>query len=214
MKSSEFLWILGAVLAFAWLALWRWQHPRRRIRPADAARYLATVAALPFPPGEREEMLRRMHQWIESDDGRPVYMLNLMRLHAQVVRLPGAPGFAGTPREANAHYEDRVMPLLFRRGGYPIYAGDMSGRNLIEHDPALDDWSRLLVVRYPCRDAFMRLVTDPRYAAHMPYKLMALRLVLSPTRVQLAIPELPWLAGALALVAFLAAGWWHAAGGP
>ena len=100
--------------------------------------------------------------------------------------------------------------MLLKRGGYPVYAGDL-GRNLLEFKPEVDDWNRLLVVRYPSRRAFMDLVTDPAYAPVLPYKLMALSVVLSPSAEELVIPPLPLAGGALLLVLFLAIGWWRSA---
>ena len=47
------------------------------------------------------------------------------------------------------------MPILFRLGAYPLFGGETmeiradgkSHSNLDGFDPAIDDWSRILVVR-------------------------------------------------------------------
>jgi hypothetical protein len=207
--------ILATVLLALFVAVWLWQNPGiigGRLSAQEIAHLLPVVEALPFPADERPELLRRMRAWMEGDDGKPFYMLNLMRYYPELRRLPDAPDFQGTPKESNARYEAATKPMLLRVGGYPVYAGTPHGKNLIEHDPALDDWSRLLLVRYPSRRAFLKLLTDPAYRQIEPYKLMALRLVLTPTTAQLVLPSVPLLAGGVLLVIFLALGWAHAAG--
>lgn len=215
MKTSKrFEWALGAIFVALWLASWLWQNPGAlggRIGAQDRARFLAGVEKLPFPPQDRAEMVKRLGAWIDSDDGKPVYMLNLMRFYPELNRFPGSLAFQGTPQQSNAIYESTAIPMLFKLGGYPVYAGTMRAKNILEYKPELDDWSRLLVVRYPSRRAFMELVSDPAYAKVAPYKLMALSVTLSPTTSEMVIPELSLLAGAVLLIAFLAIGWARAA---
>jgi len=214
MRKHRFELALAALFAALWVALWWWQNPGTRIAGDEAERYLAAIAQLPIPPEEREGLAAAAKAWMAADDGKPVYMLNLMRFHPQVKRYPGAPAFTGTPRESNARYEEVAIPLLLKRGGYPLYGGDAQGDNILVHEPALDHWNRVLVVRYPSRRAFMELVSDPAYREIAPYKLMALTVVLTPTGKEMAIPELPLLAAGVLLAIFLAAGWIRAARRP
>ena len=213
-KRYRFEVALGAVLLAVWLAVWMWQNPGltgHRLSPEDVSRYMSAVEKLPFPAEERAETLHYVRSWMENDDGKPVYMLNLMRFYSQLRRFPGSLDFNGTPQKSNLIYESAVMPMLFKLGGYPIYAGQAQGKNLIEHRAELDEWNRVLVVRYPSRRAFMDLVSDSAYQKIEPYKLMALLVVLTPMSVEVAVPELPWLVGALLLIVFLAVGWRRAA---
>jgi hypothetical protein len=179
-----FLTVLAGVLLAVFVAVWLWQNPglvRGRLRAQEVAQFMAQVERLPFRADERPEAHRRLRAWMEDDDGRPFYMLNLMRYYPELRRFPDAPAFDGTPRESNARYEAAARPMLLRVGGYPLYAGTPQGKNLVEHDPALDGWSRVLLVRYPSRRAFMRLLTHPAFREIEPYKLMALQLILTPT---------------------------------
>lgn len=204
--------VLALVLVTTVAAVWLWQNPgvyRAPPGPAEIERYLEAAARLPMADDEKREMLARLRTWLETDDGEPVYMLNVMRYFAELRRVPGAPEFAGTPEEANAHYEAQALPMVQDIGGQPVYGGT-AGRNLMTYDPALDDWNRVLLVRYPSRRAFLDLVTRPDYAQIAPYKLMALRVVLTPTRAELRLPEYPWIAAVLALFVFLATGWLRA----
>jgi hypothetical protein len=210
-----FLIVLAAVMLAWFVAVWLWQNPgliRGRLRAQEIAQFMGHVERLPFWPDERLEMLQRLRAWMENDDGKPFYMLNLMRYYPELRRLPGAPEFQGTPQESNARYEAAVRPMVLKIGGYPLYAGTPQGKNLVEHDPALDNWSRLLLVRYPSRRAFLKLLTHPGYHEIEPYKLMALQLVLTPTTPERVVPSVPIVVGGFLLVVFLAVGWARAAG--
>jgi hypothetical protein len=207
--------VLAAVMIALFVAVWVWQNPgmiRGRLSAHEIGQFMARLDVLPFPDDERPEVRKRLQAWLESDNGKPFYMLNLMRYFPELRRLPNAPEFKGTPQESNARYEAAAKSMLLKIGGYPMYAGTPQGKNLMEHNPILDDWSRLLLVRYPSRRAFMKLLTHPRYPEIEPYKLMALQVVLTPTTPEMVVPSVPIVVGGVLLVVFLAVGWARAAG--
>jgi hypothetical protein len=212
---TRFNTVFALLLLAVFLAVCLWQAPglvRGKLTQEEIRRYLAKIEqGLPLPAAERPEVLAHVRAWAEADDGGPVYMLNLMRYYETLHPLPNAPPFAGSPRDANMLYEDRAMPLLFRKGGYALYAGQVQGKNILGFGSGLDDWSRVLVVRYPSRRTFFDLLTDPAYGPIEPYKLMALQVVLVPTSAELVIPDLRLAVGALLLLLFLATGWVRAA---
>jgi hypothetical protein len=219
--THRFPWLLGAVLAALFVAFWIWQTPGslRKLSAADVDAYLHGMEGkLPGDPTEQAAFLTRMRAFGLADDGRPVYMLNAMRYYPELKRGPGMEGVRGTPVEANATYEKAVMPILFRLGAYPLFGGQTieiradgkTHSNLDGFDPATDDWSRILVVRYPSRRAFFELLSNAEWLKFAPYKLAALDLVLVPASGQVVIPDLRWVMGGLCLIAFLGVGWLRA----
>jgi hypothetical protein len=207
--------LFGAALVALVAAVCMQQAPgwwRGALSRAEVDAYLARVERqVPMPEDEKRAALQRLRAFAEADDGKPVYMLNVMRMYDHIKPLAGVPPFDGTPAQANAYYEDKVKPMLLKTGSYPLYAGETTGRNLFGYDAAQDGFHRVLVVRYPSRRAFLDLIADPAYGPVAPYKLMSLELVLAPTEVELAIPDLRLVVGALAAVLFLAAGWTRSA---
>lgn len=190
----------GLLLAYVfWQLPWLYREP---ITQAESAQYLKTLAVCPLPSSARDELISSARRFMAADDGKPVYMLNLMRYHDQLVKAPGGPAFGGTPREANALYESLTMPMLFRHGGQPLYAGEIRDDNLLMQAPDLNHWNRLLIIRYPSRRAFMDLVTDPAYAPAAPYKIMALDVVLTPSGPEIVLPVL-WTVALLLLCVLL-----------
>jgi uncharacterized protein (DUF1330 family) len=108
-----------------------------------------------------------LKQFLTEDPGGPVVMLNLLRF---------ADG-GRTPYEAYArHLTETFLP---RYGGEVLYAGDGSTALVAEDGQA---WDAVVVVRYPDRAAFSRMVADPDYQAVTRLRTEALReAVLQPT---------------------------------
>ena len=222
MKTHRSEWLLGAVLAALFITCWIWQTPGKlqKLGSADVDAYLHRMEGkLPGEPAVQAAFLERMRAFGLADDGRPVYMLNAMRYYPELKRGPGMEGVRGTPAEANATYEKAVMPILFRLGAYPLFGGDTieiradgkTHSNLDGFDPAIDDWSRIAVVRYPSRRAFFELLSNPQWLKFAPYKLAALELALVPASGHVVIPDLRWIVGGACLIVFLGTCWLRAA---
>jgi uncharacterized protein (DUF1330 family) len=85
-----------------------------------------------------------------EDDGGPLVMLNLLR-------------FTEGGRERYAEYARRFAKTFLQRyGAEVIYFGDSSTVLVAESGQA---WDAVVVVRYPTREAFSRMVADPEYQA-------------------------------------------------
>jgi uncharacterized protein (DUF1330 family) len=85
---------------------------------------------------------------LAEDPGGPVVMLNLLR-------------FADGGREKYAEYGRALSETyLAKYGAEVIYAGDGSTALVAEDGQA---WDAVLLVRYPSRAAFSRMVADPDY---------------------------------------------------
>ncbi len=212
--QSRFLAALAAAFTIVFAAVCVIQYPglvRSPLTAAEIDRAIAYVdKALYLPAAEKPAVLNRLRQWAEADDGRPVYMLNLMRYNDAILRAPGTPDFKGTPKESNAFYENNVMPMLLRAGNYPIFGSETQGPTLLR-DEVTGDLNRVLVVRYASRRDFLNLLTDPAYAPFEPYKLLALRVALTPMAGDIVIPDIRLTLGATLLTAFLLIGWIRAA---
>jgi len=89
--------------------------------------------------------LKRM---LQEDPGGPVVMLNLLRFRAD-------------GRESYARYADALgNRFLARYGAEVLYAGE--GSTVLAAEPG-QEWDMVLLVRYPSREAFSRMVADPEY---------------------------------------------------
>lgn len=214
MARFRFEIILAFVLILLHFAFSFWQSTPQ-LTESEVDEYISVLEnTLPEEMHDRDELISRLRDWGNNDDGQPIYMLNLMRFFDTLQPFPGSLT-SGTPMQANAQYEDAVLPMLIGRGSYPMVAGDVTGirnsagseSNLIVYDPELDNWDRVLIVRYPGRRTFLDLLSDPQYLEAMPNKMAALDVVLTPVDGELIIPDLRWVTGGGFLALFLLVGW-------
>ena len=114
-----------------------------------------------------------LKRFLQEDPGGPVVMLNLLR-------------FAEGGRESYARYSKALSEtFLARYGGEVLYAGNGHTPLVAEQG---QDWDAVLLVRYPSREAFSRMVADPEYQQFTHFRTEALtEAVLQPTT--------PWVRG-------------------
>lgn len=205
--------IFGVILVGLFVFLWIWHSPSGvKITNQEIDTYLKIIDKIPFPPEVKNDTLASLRAWGKSDDGQPVYMLNLIKNYEKVRHYPGAPDFNGTPVESNLIYEKKGIPLLLKYHSYPIYlARPPQGKNIVGINPKTNDISEILIVRYPNRRAFFAFLADPEYGPILPYKLMASDLDLVPYTIDAIVPDLRLIVGGIFLVLFLTVGWIRAA---
>lgn len=100
-----------------------------------------------------------LKRFLETDPDQPVVMLNLLR-------------FAEGGRADYERYAREIVPFLDRVGAEVVYLGDTSTALVA---PGAHDWDAVLLVRYPSRRAFSRMVADPEYQRITHLRTRALR---------------------------------------
>lgn len=107
-----------------------------------------------------------LKRFLADDAGGPVVMLNLLR-------------FAAGGQADYEQYARAIVPFLARVGGELLYAGTGTAALVAEAGQA---WDAVLLVRYPSRAAFCRMVADPEYQRITHLRSRALvEAVLQPT---------------------------------
>ena len=110
-----------------------------------------------------------LKQFLAEDDGGPVVMLNLLRWKDEEGKR--------SYREYSQAVGETFLP---RVGGEIVYAGS-GGAALVAEDGQA--WDAVLLVRYPSRQAFLAMVSDPEYQQVTSLRTAALEeAVLQPTR--------------------------------
>jgi hypothetical protein len=193
---------LAALLAYAGFRLW-YDNWRGKLGADEIDRF---VAALRGTPGAEVNDLDSIRRFLEADDGREFYMLNLVKLAPGEVPHPvtGAPARAGALMR---EYARGFMPVAIRHGGHPALQASKIGGYVdawgVPPDPG---WTLAALTRYRSRRDMAELATDPRFTAAHPFKIAAIPVTASfPTRPGFAVLLGPrvWVALVLALVAAL-----------
>src|SRR5215475_14191487 len=131
-----FEFILAAALVILYVAFWAWHSQGAgKLTQAEIDQYLASIEKLPLPEERVQEFIARLRPWAEADDGKPVYMFNLIKFFPHLRTFPGAPEFTGTPRQANARYEKSLVWLWLSHASYPTFIGAPQAMNLINMQP-------------------------------------------------------------------------------
>ncbi|WP_407938896.1 DUF1330 domain-containing protein [Nocardioides sambongensis] len=108
-----------------------------------------------------------LKRFLDDDPGGPVVMLNLLRF---------AEGGRPLYDEYGAAVADTFLP---RVGGEILYSGDGHPALVAESGQS---WDAVVLVRYPSRAAFARMVADPEYQEVTGLRTRALaEAVLQPT---------------------------------
>lgn len=198
------LWIwAGAIALYAMFSLW-YVGFRGPLTPAEVDAHLERIAASDVNP--TPEQLATLRAFLEADDGREFFMLNLVRIQPGPVTAPGA----AEPQRARAvldGYTGHFMPALLRRAGHPAFFGRAAGGYVEQWGVAPDPgWTFGAAIRYRSRRDMIELVNDPLFAGAHAFKTAAIeRTFAFPTAPGMVMlgPRV-WVALVLALLASLA----------
>jgi hypothetical protein len=188
------IWV-GALLLYAAFLLWydNWRGP---LTPTEIEEHMGRLEASAGSPDP--ERLATMRAFLEADDGREFFMLNLIRLNPDPVIEPGS----GEPKSARSvleRYTGHFLPALMRRAGHPAFVGPAAG-GYVEHWGVAPDpgWSVAGVIRYRSRRDVIELATDPAFGPAHAYKIASARQFFGPrVCVALALATLAALADSI-----------------
>ncbi|MEW6017997.1 MAG: hypothetical protein AB1760_07980 [Pseudomonadota bacterium] len=205
---AEWIWVAPWATAaalyglfLAWYLSWRGPMSAAEIETA-LAKLLASSLEM-----DGRNQIETLQRFLEADDGRPFYMLNLVRLAAEPIADPET-GHMRPARDLMSEYTRVFLPALFARGGHPAIAARKVGGYFdawgVEADPG---WSIVGYMRYRSRRDLAALVVDPRFSGAHEFKFAAMPQTYSfPTQPQIMTLATPtvWVGLVLALVAALA----------
>ena len=199
-------WVWGlALLGYAAFLGWyvNWRGPLSR---AEIESLMAQMMASNVGHGDQDEMpvIRR---FLEEDDGREFFMLNVIRLSETDVADPVS-GEMRPVRQVMAGYTRMFMPALFARGGHPALAARRIGGMVDTWGlKEVPEWSMMGYIRYRSRRDLAHLVCNPRFSGAHAFKFAAMPQTFNfPTRpmiMTLAGPRI-WVGLSFALAAAIA----------
>lgn len=196
-------WIWGsALLAYAGFRLWydSWRGP---VTKAEIDEFFRNMEGTPSAEVNDMAVLR---QFLEKDDGREFFMLNLVKFQAGEVPHP----VTGKPSSGVAmmqQYMKTFVPSLLARAGHPAMAARKIGGYIDSWNCAPDPgWTIVGYMRYRSRRDMMALVAGPVFHEMHPFKIAGTAETFSfPTHPVVALvgPRI-WVGLAILLVASFA----------
>ena len=199
---ARWIWV-AAVLLYAGFSWW-YVGVRGPLTPDEIESHFARLADSAEP--RTAEQLQGLRRFLEEDDGREFFMVNLVRMHEGAVTAPGATSPAPA-QEVLGNYTRHFMRALFWRAGHPAWFGRAVGRDLEQWEvPPNPGWSFAAAIRYRSRRDLIELVNDPRFAGAHAFKRAAIESTFAfPAAPGFAVlgPRV-WVGLVLALLAALA----------
>jgi uncharacterized protein (DUF1330 family) len=104
-------------------------------------------------------------------DGQRLVMINLLRFRAWANYPPGTRTEKHTGREAYELYSRHAMQYLAEVGGRPIWRGQARFAVIA---PAGEQWDEAILVEYPSRGAFERMIVSAGYQSGLYLRTAAL----------------------------------------
>lgn len=199
-------WVWGvALLGYAAFLAWyvNWRGP---LSKAEIETLVTQMRASNVGHGDQDE-IPVIRRFLEEDDGREFFMLNVIRLSENDVADPDT-GELRPVRQVMAGYTRMFMPALFARGGHPALAARRIGGMVDTWGlKEVPEWSMMGYIRYRSRRDLAHLVCNPRFGGAHAFKFAAMPQTFNfPTRpmvMTLAGPRI-WVGLSFALVAAMA----------
>lgn len=136
---------------------------------AGLQRHLARHPSGGLTSDERQ----RLRVFFESDDGKPFWMLNLMKLRPLAMYPDGLHPEVKSRRHAHRLCARMVLKQLFRRGSYPVLVANKI-TDIVQGESGADAFEEMAIVRYRSRRDMLRMIGDPAYIEGVVHKWAAL----------------------------------------
>ncbi len=188
-STRRLLIVIACTTAAMLTLLWWYRLSATPLSQDEVEHYLAEIEAQPKIPGGDHD-LAALRAFLQSDDGKPFYTVNLYTYYDVASYPPGSP-HAGSGRDAFDRFSDIMIPLLASHASHPIFGSDWI-------DPSETRWDRIVIVRYRSRRDLASIFASPRFAEGAVHKWAALQDNERMLVQGLHLPEL-YLLGLLAL---------------
>ena len=158
------IWIIALSL---YALFWLWYcGVKGRLSKHEVEIFISSFEA----KGLSERALLNIREFLEQDDGREFFMVNLLQIKSP-------------KRESQKllmGYFKKFMSGMIPRGGHPLFLAKAAARNIenlnCEH---ADNWSSVGIIRYRSRRDFAQIVLNTFGSEHHTDKLLSLKKTLA-----------------------------------
>jgi len=171
MIRTAIIWAIGALLYTLFLAWYGgWRAP---LSKAEVDGFMQAVERIEVYNGN-DLIKSRLRTFLEADDGKEFFMVNLLRYRPQPQSFDGMkPG--ETAREVMERYSSAFMPSILGRAGWMVSGGRAASPDLERWGVEPDgEWEVYGLIRYRSRRDLAETISDPAFNSVHPYKFAAI----------------------------------------
>jgi hypothetical protein len=196
-RNSLVLWIAGALVYAGFLAWYDgWHEP---LSDGDVDRVMQAVEQMEIYRGN-DAIKARLRSFLEADDGREFFMVNLLSYRAVPQAFEGMRE-GETPQEVMRRYSGAFMPAILGRAGWMVSGGRAAAADLEHWGVETDrDWEYYGLIRYRSRRDLAEVIIDPAFHDIHPYKFAALEATRAFPVSPALVPLSPRLVVALSIL--------------
>jgi hypothetical protein len=162
MNRAKWLWLgcLGLIYASFWIWYGGNGDPLSREEGLAMLAEVEQLHGVKLEDTPEGSMSRNLRAMLPNDDGKEFYAVNLE------TRADGPEAL-----KAEARYAEIVFPLLFERGGHPVFVSERAGLMLGKYGDGID---RVAVVRYRSLRDLIDMIADERMLEGNAFKTASL----------------------------------------
>ena len=182
-------YIVAAALLIGWsIVAIRYYGPATPLSQAEVEVHLANVenmftkVGVPDANGgvELEQIMGEFRKLAEEDDGKPIYMVNLMKWRDQALFRPDLEDFESvksmSAKDADLAYNEKLFYELAKNASHTAYLGKAFD-NAITYGFASDEannWGEIGIFRYSSHRDFFNMVGSDSYMNIVYFKLASM----------------------------------------
>lgn len=161
---------------------------------------------------ELEKILAQFRHFAESDDGKPIYMINMMKWRDQPLFRPEIQNVEGmSVIDADQAYNEGLFSELAKNASHTVYLSK-AFNNAISYGFSssgdVEQWGEIGIFRYSSRRDFFNMVGSDSYLNIIYFKLASMgHIAITPTQPHGLLfnpmPNIPVLLGFVFIIFFL-----------
>ena len=197
MKITKHSWVWLAPALF-YLIFFSWYtNLKGPLSPEEINHFVDILEA----NGSTPDRIVEIKRFMEEDDGKHFYMMNLLDLTDNPPQL-SATGPDASSAELMDHYMEFMNPELYSRACHPVFFGqvladalDLSG---IEN---AESWDQAALFRYRSIRDMIAIATNPKFLERHDYKIASLeKTIANPVKPLFFLGDLRFILGLILFV--------------
>jgi hypothetical protein len=213
--------LLASALIIAWVLIAvRYYGPAAPLSQIEVDAHMDNVRNMFIKVGvpdangnvELKKILAQFRHFAATDDGKPIYMVNMMKWRDQTLFRPEIQGVEGmSTNDADRAYNEGLFYELAKNASHTAYLSKALNNAItygFSGSGDADQWGEIGIFRYSSRRDFFNMIGSDSYLNVVYFKLASMgHIAITPTQPHGLLfnpmPNLPVLLAFIFIIAFL-----------